>query len=106
MLEKKFENTSLERIIEASLIYMCACPAQVARAILELRNLYDYQQNCLNSNPLNAEVHALIAQTVTKNHREMEETLDKILTLEGWDRETFEMPKGLRALRDKLISEI
>lgn len=106
MLEKKFENASLERIIEASLIYMCACPAQVAHAILEMRNLYDYQQNCLNSNPLNSKVHELIAETVVSNHKVMEETLDKILTLEGWDRETLEMPEGLRTLRNKLISEI
>lgn len=105
MLEKKFDNRMLERIIDASLIYMCACPAQVARALLELRNLYEYQQNCLNSNPLNSKVHQIIAKAVIDNYKTMEDTLDEILTLENWDRETLQMPEGLRILRDKLISE-
>ena len=85
------------------MIYMCACPAQVAREILDLRDLYNYQQNCLNSNPLSTEVHELIAETVRQNHALMESTLDRILTIEGWDRETLVMPDGLRVLRDKLM---
>lgn len=105
MLEKKFDSKMLERIINASLIYMCACPAQVARAVLELRNLYEYQQNCLSNNPLNSKVHELIAEAVISNHKTMENTLDEILTLENWDRETLEMPEGLRMLRDKILCE-
>lgn len=103
MLKKTFNDEMLERIIEASLIYMCACPAQVAREILDMRQLYAYQQNCLSNSPLNSKVHELIAETVSVNHERMELTLDSILTLENWDRETLQMPEGLRKLRDKII---
>jgi hypothetical protein len=105
MLKKTFDDEMLERIIEASLIYMCACPAQVAKELLDMRQLYTYQQNCLNNSPLNSKVHELIAETVAINHERMEVTLDSILTLENWDRETLQMPEGLRKLRDKIIEE-
>ncbi len=102
-MEKKFDDETLVRIIDASVIYICACPAQVARAILDMRKLYLYQQDCLSNNPVNDEVHKLIAETLRKNHAAMEETLDQILTIENWDRETMAMPEGLREYRDKTI---
>lgn len=43
MLKTTFDDKMLERIIDASMIYMCACPAQVAREILDMRQLYNYQ---------------------------------------------------------------
>lgn len=103
MLKRKFDDDMLRRIIDASIIYMCACPAQVAREILDMRRLYAYQENCLNSGPLNNEVHQLIATTVKENHLRMEAALDRILTIENWDRETLQMPEGLRMLREKLL---
>lgn len=106
MLSEKFDDNMLERIIDASLIYMCACPAQVAREILDMRQLYSYQQNCINNSPLNIEVHQIIAETVRSNHFTMEATLDRILTIENWDRETLEMPEGLRILRDNILSDL
>jgi hypothetical protein len=105
MLDKIFDDHLLTKIIDASLIYMCACPAQVAKGILDMRQLYFYQQNCLSSGPLNAEVHELIAQTVKQNHLSMEQTLNRILTIENWDRKTLEMPDGLRILRDKILCQ-
>lgn len=38
MLETEFEDDMLRRIIDASIIYMCACPAQVAREIVDMRH--------------------------------------------------------------------
>lgn len=105
MLDGKFTDEMLHTIIDASVIYMCACPAQVAREVLNLRALHAYQQNCLNNSPLNAEVHELIAQTARESHQRMEVTLDRILTIEGWDRATLQMPEGLRQLREKFLKE-
>jgi hypothetical protein len=101
-----FDDNMLTKIIDASMIYMCACPAQVAKGILDMRQLYMYQQNCLSSGPLNTEVHELIAKTVKQNHQSMEQILDRILTIEKWDRKTLEMPDGLRKLRDKILNQI
>ncbi|MDD2933161.1 MAG: hypothetical protein PHO76_04685 [Methylotenera sp.] len=106
MLKTTFDDKMLECIIDASMIYMCACPAQVAREILDMRQLYNYQQNCINSGPLNIEVHQVIAEAVRSNHFTMEIALDKILTIENWDRETLEMPEGLRILRDSILSNL
>ena len=106
MLDKKFDDNAIRAIIDASLIYMCACPAQVAKAVLDMRQLYNYQQDCLSNSPLNTEVHELIADTVRENHQQMEATLDRILTIEGWNRETLEMPEGLRQLREKILTEM
>ena len=33
----------------------------------------------------------------------MENCLDRVLELEGWDRTTLKMPANLRKLRDELI---
>lgn len=102
-MKQRFDNESLEKIIDASLIYMCACPAQVAKAIKDLRALYDYQLNCISQGALNDEVHRLIAEAAVENHKNMEDALDRVLILEQWDRESLEMPEGLRKLRDKIL---
>lgn len=33
----------------------------------------------------------------------MEDCLDQVLEIEGWDRATLKMPEGLRKIRDELI---
>ena len=103
MLKQKFTDEMLSLIIDASAIYMCACPAQVAREIINMRQLYRYQLNCINTGSLNNGVHELIAKGVIENHARMEEVLDQILTIEKWDRKTLVMPENLRQLRDKSL---
>ena len=44
---EQFSDAELVQIIEEGLIYMCACPAQVADALRKLRELYRYQMTCL-----------------------------------------------------------
>jgi hypothetical protein len=105
MLEQKFSDEMLLNIIDASVIYMCACPAQVAKELIDMRNLYNYQLNCISNGPLNTEVHQLIADTVRANHLRMEEVLDQILTIEKWDRQTLVMPEGLRKSQDQFLNE-
>jgi len=43
-LQVRFSDPQLTRILEEAIIYMCACPAQVAKQLLELRNLFVYQR--------------------------------------------------------------
>ncbi len=81
--DEQFTDAELEKIVEEGLVYMCACPAQVAGSIRNLRALYRYQQQCLQ-NPCNdPEVHSAIAQSC-------------VLALEKWDRATLTMPANLR----------
>lgn len=96
MLKQRFDTTSLMRITDASMIYTCACPAQVAQQILSLRKLYNYQQDCLEQPDSFPEVHLLISETVQENHGRMEVMLDRILTIQNWDRNTWEMPEEMR----------
>ena len=96
MLQKRFSDEQLEKIIEEATIYMCACPAQVAVQLRALRKLYRYQIAC-EVNPENDSlVHQAIAAATVNSHAVMEECMDRVLTLEGWDRATLKMPEGLR----------
>jgi hypothetical protein len=82
-LASRFANQQLEQIIEEALIYMCACPAQVAEELLRLRRVFAYQINCISEGSL----------------------LDEVLALEGWDLQTLKMPEGLRKLREEKINQ-
>lgn len=101
-LSGRFSSAQLHAIIEEAAIYMCACPAQVCQHLLGLRDLYAYQEQCLGRDG-NAEVHDTIAAATRRAHAELEECLDRILTIEGWDRATLKMPPGLRAVRDQAL---
>lgn len=97
MLKKQFDDEALRLIIDQALTYRCACPAQVAELILKSRAVHDYEVQCLeNADDDLPDTHRAIAQTVGQAHELLEACLDHVLHLEGWDRETLEMPEGLR----------
>lgn len=88
----------MNKIIEQALIYQCACPAQVAELLLELRRVEKYESDCLNGATDHlADSHILIAREVAKAHHILEDCLDKVLDIEGWDRGSYHMPEGLRS---------
>jgi hypothetical protein len=94
--EERYSNAELVSIIEQGLIYMCACPAQVAEALLKLRSLLQYQLKCVED-PLNdSEVHRTIAKSTIQSHHILQDCLDDVIALEKWDRATLQMPEGLR----------
>jgi hypothetical protein len=94
--EERFTDAELGKVIEQAMIYMCACPAQVADSLRKLRELYRYQLRCLETPQNDPIVHALIAQSTIQSHAIMQDCLDKVIALEAWDRSTLEMPAGLR----------
>jgi hypothetical protein len=91
-----FTDSELVHIVEEGLIYMCACPAQVAEGMRKLRTLYRYQLNCLQDPKNVSIVHQTIADSTIVAHAELQACLTKVLALEGWDRATLSMPDGLR----------
>ena len=101
---QRFRQDQLERIIDEATIYMCACPAQVAVKVGNLRELIRYQNRCIEQGGTEGEVHRAIAQAASDAHAIMEDCLDRVLDMEGWDRETLKMPEGLRKLRDEEIN--
>ena len=101
-LPRRFTDSQLAKIMNEALIYMCACPAQVCKEIVQLRGLWKYQQDCLKRADAPV-VHELIAKKVILAHQVMEECLEFILELEGWDPETLSMPENLRTLRNEEI---
>jgi hypothetical protein len=94
--QERFTDAELGKVIEQAMIYMCACPAQVADSIRKLRELYRYQLRCIQNPENSKEVHAVIAQNTIESHAIMQDCLDKIIEMEAWDRTTLEMPAGLR----------
>ena len=95
-MHKQFDTLQISRIIDQALVYQCACPAQVCRAIFELRELHDYQMACVIDAQTDDLVHTTIAKTAEKTHAIMEECLIEVLKLEGWDLSTLTMPEALR----------
>ena len=93
---EKYNSAQISKVIDQALVYQCACPAQVCRAIFELRELYEYQMNCASDSVNDDLVHKTIAAATEKSHEMMEECLKKILEIEGWDQNTFVMPEVLK----------
>lgn len=102
--EERFSDVELAQIISEGLIYMCACPAQVAEAVRKVRELYRYQMNCLKDSENESTVHQTIAQTAAATHGQLQDCMEQILVLEKWDRETLQMPEYLRVKQLKEIS--
>lgn len=104
-LQEKFDDADLEKIVEEAAIYMCACPGQVAGEIRGLRHLIRYQRDCVNEGKTPGLVHQTIESAAREAHAVMEACLDRVLEIEGWDRNTLKMPPNLRKLRDELIAK-
>jgi len=102
-MKEQFTAAQISRIIDQALIYQCACPAQVGRAIFELRELHEYQVNCGNDTQNDARVHTAIAGATEKSHEAMEACLGEILAIEGWDMGTLSLPESLRKKPAKSI---
>lgn len=102
--EERFSDAELAQIMGEGLIYMCACPAQVAETIGKVRELYRYQMSCLKDAGSNDLVHQAIAQTASTTHSLLQDCMDQILLLENWNRETLQMPEHLRAKQMKVMS--
>jgi hypothetical protein len=95
-LKIQFTDSQLSHILDQSLIYQCACPAQVAKHIIGLRDLYAYQQDCLNQTDTDVAVHQRIATDAAQAHATLEECLRAVLILEQWDMQTLQMPSSLQ----------
>jgi hypothetical protein len=95
-MKMRFSAVQVSKIIDQALVYQCACPAQVATTILELRDLHDYQLKCQADAGGTDAVHAAIGRATEEVHARMEACLDEVLDLEGWDRESLSMPSQLR----------
>jgi len=96
-MNKKFPETKIKKIIEEAMTYKCACPAQVAELLLELRRVEAYERSCLEkTNDHLAETHSTILEAVDVVHERLETCLDRVLDIEGWDRSSLKMPEDLR----------
>lgn len=107
---QRFSDRQLEQIVDEATVYMCACPAQVAAAIRNLRQLHAYQLNC-ETQALGGEgekaltVHREIASAALGAMATLEACLDRVLDMEGWDRQTLRMPEGLRRKRQEFLEK-
>ncbi len=94
--EERFTDAELDSVIEQGMIYMCACPAQVADGLRKLRELLRYQNRCLENPNNDHRVHKAITRSVIEAHEIMQRCLDEVVVLEKWDRATMQMPEDLR----------
>ncbi len=102
-LQPNFTDNQITHILDQALVYQCACPAQVCRTILGLKELYDYQMACIDRTETDRAVHQAIAFSAADAHAIMERCLKQILKIEGWDMDSLKMPEELRKLQEKLL---
>ena len=102
-MKEKYNASQVSKVIDQALVYQCACPAQVCRAIFELRELHEYQMNCASDSANDELVHKTIAQATEKAHELMEDCLTSILDIEGWDKGSLTMPEALKKKPAKII---
>ena len=104
-LDYQYSDEKLEKINNQGLIYTCVCPSQVSEQLLGLRLLLNYQAQCQKEvDERTIDTHNLIVEASMKAHEIMEKCLNDILIREGWDLQTFEMPKDIRDLiAEKLL---
>ncbi|QJW84015.1 hypothetical protein HK414_08995 [Ramlibacter terrae] len=95
-MQERYTAAQVSRILDQALIYQCACPAQVCRAVFELRELFDYQRQCANDTDNDRRVHEAIAAATEQAHATMEACLAQVLEIEGWDPQTLTLPAALR----------
>ncbi|MEQ1637039.1 MAG: hypothetical protein ABL903_10115 [Methylococcales bacterium] len=100
-LDNKFSAYQLAIVNEQAALYTCACPIHVSLQIANLRKLFNYQLDCManetaTDSDIQLQVHRRIAEVTKQAHQLMEQCLDEILDLEGWDKTKMEMPAGLR----------
>jgi hypothetical protein len=96
-MDMMFSDAVLSKILDQSVVYQCACPAQVCRMLFQQRELFAYQRDCLDLSEVDRAVHLRIAQALRASHQMMEDCLTEILRLEGWDQDSYEMPEALKA---------
>lgn len=96
MLNQKFSSAQVTKIMNESLDYQCACPAQVCGAIMDLRELYEYQANCLKDSKTDHRMHESIAMGAATAHAALEVCLKDILDMEGWDPILLNLPESLK----------
>ena len=104
-LDSRFTALQLAIINNQAALYNCACPVHISMQITNLRKLFDYQKTCIDmpaESGAHIEVHQRIAEVTKQAHQLMEQCLDDILDLEGWDREKLEMPIGIRTRIDQV----
>jgi len=104
-LDNKFTALQLAIINDQAAIYTCACPVHISMQITNLRKLFDYQKTCMDvpsESDVHMQVHKRIAEVTKQAHQLMEQCLDEILDLEGWDKNKLEMPAGIRTRIEKI----
>ena len=95
-MHNRYTADQISKVLDQALMFECACPAEVCRAIFELRELFDYQRNCANDTVNDRRVHDAIAAATERAHEVMEQCLSEVLAFEGWDPAELALPEALR----------
>lgn len=62
MARQSYSNEDVTRILEQVLLHQCACPSQLCRMVLGLRELLQYERDCLDHTSTDVQVHQTIEQ--------------------------------------------
>ena len=105
MTTPTLSDAQIHHILEQVLLHQCACPSQLCKVILGLRELIRYEQECLDRTPSDAKVHHCIATAAEQCEAIMNDCLDRVLDLEGWDKKNLVMPQNLQEAQLRLAAD-
>lgn len=103
MKTRDFSIEEVTHILEQVMVHQCACPGQLCRMVLGLRELLQYERDCMNHTETDLQVHQSIEKAALASLEIMEACLARVLELEHWDPETLTMPKALQEHQLSLV---
>lgn len=105
MAPRSFSNEEVTHILEQVLVHQCACPSQLCRVILALRELAQYERDCLDRTATDVKVHYAIEKAAEACEAIMNACLAEVLELEGWDPVSLTMPDYLKEHQLRLVRD-
>lgn len=81
----RYTLAQLLRLAELSSNIACECPSHLSRLLLDLQAFERYSRECQNRDAADAAFHARLGAVSSRIRGELEEVLDELIRLEGWE---------------------
>lgn len=84
-MKQQYSAYQINAFMSISPTEQCACPAQLCGSIVDLRELHDYEFNCISDGAIGHKVHEAISKAAEQAHAILENCLTSVLEIEGID---------------------
>jgi hypothetical protein len=82
---RRFDDTELSRVVNASVTIKCECPHHLADLIIGMSRFEQYSLECRNRTRDDAALHAMLHGVTARARYSLEQALARLLEVEGID---------------------